>query len=89
MGCLGSYVSNLFMQRIGPLWMFPINPDKQENAPEFPRAFYVHPFLRVFPSWEPLMDHETSAIQMFLFFNFMKFPLNGQADQKLTYNLPP
>jgi len=36
-----------------------------------------------------LMDHETSAIQIFLFFNFMKFPLNGQADQKPTYNLPP
>jgi hypothetical protein len=65
------------------------NPDKQENAPEFPGAFYVHLFLRVFPSWEPLMDHETSAIQIYLFLNFMKFPLNGQADQKLAYNLPP
>ena len=63
--------------------------DKQENAPEFPGAFYVRLFLRVFPSWEPLMDHETSAIQIFLFFNFMKFPLNGLADQKLAYNLPP
>jgi len=65
------------------------DPDKQENAPEFPGAFYVHLFLRVFPSWEPLMDHETSAIQIFLFFNFMKFPQNGLADQKLAYNLPP
>ena len=60
------------------------DPDKQENAPEFPRAFYVHLFLRVFPSWEPLMDHETSAIQVFLFFNFMRISLNGQVDQRLA-----
>ena len=59
-------------------------PDKQVNAPGFPGAFYAHLFLRVFPSWEPLMDHENSAIQVFLFFNFMRFPLNGQVDQRLA-----
>ena len=60
------------------------DPDKQENAPEFPGAFYVHLFFRVFPSWEPLMDHETSAIQVFLCFSLMRFPLIGQADQRLA-----
>ena len=61
-----------------------ISTDKQEKAPEFPGAFYDHLFLRVFPSWEPLMDHETSAIQVFLCFSLMRFPLIGQADQRLA-----
>jgi len=71
-------------KRRGVFEVFTRKPDKQENAPDFPGAFYVHLFLRVFPSWEPLMDHETSAIQVFLFFNFMRISLNGQVDQRLA-----
>jgi len=58
--------------------------DKQENAPEFPGAFYVRLLLRVFPSREPLVDYETSAIQIFLFFNLMGLHLSGQVDQRLA-----
>jgi hypothetical protein len=34
--------------------------------------FYFNFYLRVFPSWEPLMDYETSAIHLFLFFILIK-----------------
>jgi len=64
-------------------------PDKQENAPEFPGAFYVHLFLRVFPSREPLMDYVASIIHVFLIFNLIGLLQSGQVDQRLSYHLPP
>ena len=42
-----------------------INKKKPQS---FLGRFYFNFYLRVFPSWEPLMDYETSAIHLFLFF---------------------
>jgi NAD(P)-dependent dehydrogenase (short-subunit alcohol dehydrogenase family) len=39
--------------------------DIKKNAPEFPGAFFIDFYLRVFPSWEPLLDRPDSAIQLF------------------------
>ena len=64
-------------------------PDIQKNAPEFPGAFmryFITVSVPVGGTFDGSRDLSNPKLSDLI---FMRLPLNGPVDQRLTYRLPP
>lgn len=62
---------------------------KKQSTPKIHEMLCFHLHSLQFPLQESTSDYPTTVSQVLLLFRMMRLSLNGQADQRLAYNLPP